>query len=317
MIDQDEKSDKDTKIKKYSRKVISKHNNVFYSKSTVNLNDKLQIESVKKGKERKGNANKLEEFEKYRKGEMTTSSINVDQNEYIFAEYLSKSTDEMDFNDALKYDKRSFKEAFIELISEKIMTVNTFFMSEPLKPFLVKLVIYLLYINLFLIINGLFFSEDYISTVYYLEKKDKFFSFVPRSITRFLYTMAVSVIINFMINCFFIEEKRIKRIFIREKDNQKILKKEVASLSNLLKKRLIIFFIITFIIFIFSFIYIICFNYVYHFTQKEWIISSIFIIMVIELLVLLLSLLEICLRFISFKFKSERLYKLSNLLNEL
>ena len=316
-VDEDEKSEKDTKKKKFQRKVVSKRNNVFYARNTFRLNEKLKIESEKKGIVKSGNLNDFQEFEKFKKGETIANSENYEQNENFFEIYLSKPIEEMDYNDAIKYDKRSFTEAFRDLILEKVMTLNTFLVSEPLKPFMVKLVIYLLYIDLFLIINGLFFSEDYISKVYHLEKEDKFFSFVPRSIYRFLYTMTVSVIINFLINCFFIEEKKIKRIFIRERDNENNLKNDIINLLRIIKERLITFFIITFIIFIFSFLYIICFNYVYHYTQKEWIISSIFIIIIIELIVIIISLLEICLRFLSFKCKSERLYKLSNLLNEL
>ena len=181
---------------------------LFYARNTFRLNEKLKIESEKKGIVKSGNLNDFQEFEKFKKGETIANSENYEQNENFFEIYLSKPIEEMDYNDAIKYDKRSFTETFLDLILEKVMTLNTFLVSDPLKPFMVKLVIYLLYIDLFLIINGLFFSEDYISKVYHLEKEDKFFSFVPRSIYRFLYTMTVSVIINFLINCFFIEEKK-------------------------------------------------------------------------------------------------------------
>ena len=182
---------------------------------------------------------------------------------------------------------------------------------------ILKLVIYFLYIDLFFIINGFFYSEEYISKVYHLEKEDKFFSFVPRSFRRFIYTFFVGTIIQFLIKCLFIEERRIKRIFIREKDNLNNLKNEISKLMRIMKRRLLAFFIITFIILIFSFLYVISFNYVYHFTQFEWIKSSIFIIIVIELFIIIICLICSVLRIVSFRCKSDRLYKLSNIYNRL
>ena len=64
-----------------------------------------------------------------------------------------------------------------------------------------------------------------------------------------------------------------------------------------------------------SLYYLLCFNYVYPKTQIEWIKSNIAIIIVIQLLSILQILLEAVLRFISFKFESEKLFKLSKILS--
>ena len=130
----------------------------------------------------------------------------------FFESYLSPSIEEMKYYDALKYDKRNFCEIFFALITDNILIINTFCSSDPLKPLTVKIVIYLIYINLFFVINGLFYDENYISKIYHSEE-ETFFSFVPRSIERFFYTSSVSLIIRFIIQCFFVEEKKIKRIF--------------------------------------------------------------------------------------------------------
>jgi hypothetical protein len=223
----------------------------------------------------------------------------------------------MDFNDAYKYDKRSFGEIFYDLILSNVMPFNTFCLKENLKPTVLKAIIYILYINLFFIVNGFFYSEDYISQVYHLEEKEKFFSFVPRSFNRFLYTFMVSTIIEFIIKCLFVEERKMKRIFIREKENPNELKSQMLKLKNTIKQRLEVFFVINFVIYIFSFLYIISFNYVYHFTQIEWIKSSIFIIIVIDLCFIIVCLACAGLRILSFKCKSDRIYKLSNIISKI
>ena len=128
-------------------------------------------------------------------------------NEEFFNSYLSKTIEEMNYGEALKYDKRSFCEIFTDLLFNKAIIFNTFCSKDPLKPLGLKIIVLLLYINLYFLINGLFYSEEYISEVYHLEKKDKFFSFVPRSINRFLFTIAVGVIVEFIIECLFKKEK--------------------------------------------------------------------------------------------------------------
>ena len=45
----------------------------------------------------------------------------------------------------------------------------------------------------------------------------KFFDFFPRSIDRFVYTTMVSIIVGFIVDFFFIEEKKIQGIFKRGK----------------------------------------------------------------------------------------------------
>ena len=80
-----------------------------------------------------------------------------------------------------------------------------------------------------------------------------------------------------------------------------------------LKKRYLAFIIIVFTIILISFFYLLCFNYVYPYTQMEWIKTSIMVILLRQILSCLIILLEAILRFLSFKIKSEKMYKFSKL----
>ena len=75
-----------------------------------------------------------------------------------------------------------------------------------------------------------------------------------------------------------------------------------------------IFIIITSIIMIISLYYVFCFNNVYSSIKGEWIKSSIIIISIMQIFPILLCFLDTSIRFISFKCKSERLFKLSAIL---
>ena len=141
----------------------------------------------------------------------------------------------------MKNDKRSFCIYFGNSIVDNQMIVNTFFNKEPLRPLSIKLILFNLILVIYFTVNGLFYSESYISEIYHSENEN-FFSFFPRSINRFFYTAIVNLIINFFIDCFFIEEKKIKGIFNREKDNYANIKVEIGKLISKIKKKIFVFF---------------------------------------------------------------------------
>ena len=239
----------------------------------------------------------------------------IDDNLKIdFNEYLETSLDDMNYGDALKKDKRKFCNRFCEIIKDKQIIANTFIAKDLLKPKTIKIMLFDLNIILYFVINGLFYNEDYISEVYHLEK-DNFFAFLLRSIERIIYTTIVSLVINIIIECFIIDENKLKRIFIREKGNEITLRYEVTELIKKISKRFLSLIILFFIFYIIFLYYLLCFNYVYPNMQIEWIKSSIIIIIIMQLISILSILLETILRYMSFYCKSEKIYKMSKLLN--
>ena len=106
-----------------------------------------------------------------------------------------------------------------------------------------------------------------------------------------------------------------KRIFIREKDSPSNIKREIVLLKSLIKKRYIYFIVFVYIILIICLYYLVCFNSIYPNIQIEWIKSSIFIIVIRQILSVLQCLLETSLRILSFRYDNERLYKISKLIN--
>ena len=232
----------------------------------------------------------------------------------FFKNYLSTSPDEMEYDDAIKRDKRTFCGYFLDIIQEKQSLAYTFIASDPINTRMIKFILFLLNIDLYFVVNGLFFSETYISDLYYTdESKETFFSFVPRTIDKVLYTTIVAIFIGYLTDFFFLDEKKIKGIFKREKDNRSILKRSITMIIGEIQKRYIAFIIMVFFILIISLYYILCFNYVYPKTQIEWIKSSIMIIIIIQILSLFKCLFETIFRFLSFKCESEKLYKLSKI----
>ena len=295
----------DLKGKDDSKQDSSVHGKDILSVNRIH-NSSKDILSNNKAFINKNMENKIKEKDKSKKEK--------EKLKHDFKEYLETDLNDLDFDDALKKDERGFCEYFCDSVIEKQKIVNTFFLNEPLRPRSIKIILFILILILYFVINGLFFSEDYISEIYHLEAQDSFFSFVPRSINRFIYSALVSYVISFIIDCFFPEEKKIKGIFNREKENIVNLKFEIGKFIKKIKKRYISFIIFVYLISLFFLFYLLCFNYVYPNTQIEWIKSSIMLMIIMELVAMLASLAETLLRFVGLMLKSEKIFRLSKLL---
>ena len=236
------------------------------------------------------------------------SKINMD-------EYLSTEYEDMDYDDAINRDKRSFCIYYYDRLKISQLILSTLYAKDPLIPRPIKILLLIIDIDLYLFVNGLFFSENYISEILHINKEENMFDFLERFMDRFLYITTVGVIINYMIEFFFIEEKKIKGIFKREKNNFVILKYKITIIIKTISLRYKLFIFVSFFIISFTFYYVICFNSVYPSMKEEWIKTSIIVIIAMQLLSTLEILLEACIRFISFKCKNEKIYKLSLLLN--
>ena len=229
-------------------------------------------------------------------------------------EYLKTDVEDMEFEDALKFDQRGFCEYFYDRFKEQQIIMDTFFNKEFLKPMTIKIIIFLLNVILYFVINGFFFSEEYVSELFNSEEKDGFFSFFPRSITRFIYTTIVGVIIGIIVDFVAFDEKKVKRLFLREKNNTLQIRFEISVMTKDIKRNYLILMIICFVIDLICLYYVNCFNNVYPNLAGEWIKSSICIMIIMQILTILLALLEAVIRLIAFKLKSERIYKIKDLL---
>ena len=303
----DKKKDKDTiSIKDYT----SESNVIIYNKKSQTLKpikkEKINSKELLDVYNKTSNEKKYVNEKKIKKNEELTE---------FFQEYLSTSLDELEFDDAIVKDKRTFCEYFFEQFKEKQNIAYTFFASDPIMTRSMKLILFIFDLILIFVINALFISEDYISMLYHLDEKDSFLSFFTRSIDRFIKTTIIGELIEYVASFFFVEERKIKSFFKREKNNKNALKENVIVFIKELKRRFLSFIILVFIIILISFFYLLCFNYVYPYTQIEWVKTSVTVIIIRQILSCLIIFFEVVFRFISFRCNSEKLYKLSKIMN--
>ena len=78
----------------------------------------------------------------------------------------------------------------------------------------IKMIFFIIMIDSYMVVNALFYNEEYITDLYYLNKKETLFSFVPRSLNRIIYTSIASSVLDFIISLLFPTENKIKKILL-------------------------------------------------------------------------------------------------------
>ena len=245
------------------------------------------------------------------KKKLNTSILPLN-NEINVKEYLTTSMNDLDYDELIIRENRSFWRMFVDKLILNQKLVDLFANNNWIIPKSIKVIFLIVMIDLYFVVNALFYNEEYIRDLYYSDEEETFFSFVPRSLNRIIYTTLSSSVLDFIISLLFPTENKIKKILIRKKDNIKEMKNKVfISMKNIINNYWI-FIIISYIIAIFSWYYISCFNNVYPYLKIEWIKSSIFIFIDVQIIIFLGCFLFALLRFISIKSKNERLFRISN-----
>jgi hypothetical protein len=248
----------------------------------------------------------------YKNNEKVQGKHDKQPNKKVFniQKYILTPFDDMDFEDAVLERKRNFFIYFLERVKKQNILINSFFIVDNIQPKSIKILLFLTEVDLYFLINAMLFNEEYISEIFHIEKKESFFSFVPRSINRYIYTTFSDSIVRYLIKMFFIKEKKYIKL-LKRSENIMQLNNEIYLFVQKIKKRYYYFIIITIIITLFSWYYISCFNNVYHYTENEWIISSLLFMIMTLILNALSALLETIFRYLSFKCENDQIFKFS------
>ena len=294
-----------------SKNMIHSKKNLFNknSKEKINSNNSLQPKKYLKRYSVKPNTFRHLQLNTEKNRENAPKDFNK------IKDFLSNSFDENDFDDVLNKEKRSFCQYFSETFKKNQIFINAFFIHEIMRPRALKLLILIITIELYFVINALFYNEEYLSDLFHSTEEEKFFSFVPRRFNEFAYISAVSGIITYLIGYFFIEEEKLKRIFLRNKGDEIKMRYEISIMIKSIGQRFLGLIFFSIFLSIICFVYISCFNIAYPYIKKEWIKSSIFILILMQFLNLLLTFLHSSLRYLSLKYNSEKIFKLGEWLS--
>ena len=179
----------------------------------------------------------------------------------IINDFNDYELNSLSYEDALKFDKRTYLEYYLSLIRTKQLIVFTFYTYSDYNCKIIKIFLFFIAFALFYIVNALFFND---STMHQIYEDQGAFNFIYQ-IPQILYSTIISVVIKTILNILSLTEKDI--IEIKNQKNLESANEEMKKKQKKLLIKFILFFSFSFLFLIFFWYYISCFCSVYKNTQ--------------------------------------------------
>ena len=290
--------------KKKKKNDITKKNKIKKSKISIgNLtkktNDKLNSVNIMLTEKN---------YEKLRKKEKKKRIENVKKKDLI-KDYNDYELNILSYDDAIKYDKRTFLIYYISLLQRKISIIFAFYAKNDYNLRSIKICLFFFDFALNYSVNALFFTDDTMHKIYVDKGKFNFLFQLP----QILYSSIISIGISTIIRTLSLSEKNI--IIIKE--GKKYIDRTITKVIKCLKIKFLLFFSFAFIFLILFWYYASCFCAIYKNTQL-YLLKDIIISFSISLLYpIAVCLLPGIFRFASLRAKNHDkkiIYKISQIL---
>ena len=217
--------------------------------------------------------------------------------------------DDMDYEEAIIYDNRSYLKMYWSSLVDSQIILNTFFTDNNLNLFIIKLSFFIFSFEISFFLNTLFYTDEYISDAYHNNGVLDFVSGLPKSIYSFIATLLLSNLLKILSN----SRSELLKI-IREKSKDKEYFNLINEKLKKLKIKLIIYYILIFVLGLFFLYYVSAFCAVYKYSQKYWLYECLQSFAMDFATAFITSLFVSLLKYIAIKKKIKCLFTLSNII---
>ena len=224
--------------------------------------------------------------------------------------YSEFELDDLEYLEAIKYDKRTFFEFFLCLVKREHIIIFTFIFCKDLNLLCIKLTLFVFAVSLDFATNVLFFTDDSMHKIYLDYGKYNFIQQIPQIIYSTVISEAFDVFFKFLS----LSEKEIYGVKKFSSFPKVIVK--VKKIMRRLKIKFFLFFLISFLLMSFFCYFISCFCAVYENTQNTLFKDSAISFLISITYPFALYLIPASIRIISLRSKAKDkrfLYKISNI----
>ena len=232
-------------------------------------------------------------------------------NKEILKKYSDFELDDLEYSEAIVYDKRSFINLYIYIVKREHLIIFTFFYCKDFNLISIKLSLFIFSICLDMTTNILFFDDESMHKIYLDYGKYNFISQIP----QIIYSAIISETMDIFLKYLSLSEKEIYEV--KKYKNIKKVGANIKQLIKCLKIKFFFFFFICFIFMIFFWYFISIFCAIYENTQIILFKDSSLSFLISLLYPFILYLLPATLRIISLRSKTKNkkiLYKISNII---
>ena len=261
-IDINSLNNKNSKI----NKIVSSTNELNSIKMDIMTVNKVRN---KKNRNKPKEKNKIATFKDYdtkkniTETEANNNQINVDNIANKIKNMNDNELDDLEYELAVLYDTRTYWQYYWSVLKQNQLIIFTFLPMNDYNLIYVKIALFIISFGLFFTINGFFFSDDTMHKVY----EDNGEYDIIFQIPQILYSSIISSFANILLKNLSLSEKNIIELKSDIYFSIHKGKKKARQIERCLKIKLILFFIISFILMAFFWYFISCFCAVYTNTQ--------------------------------------------------
>ena len=216
---------------------------------------------------------------------------------------------DMDYEEAIIYDKRSYFRMYWAFLVDTQIILGTFCTDNYLNLLVIKLSFFVFTFQISFFLNAFFYSDEYISDAYHNDGVLDFFAGLPKSIYSFVATLITTNLLKMLSN----SQSELKKV-IREKGKYKNYVSIINIKLKKLRKKLIVYFILVFLLELFFLYYVTAFCAVYIHSQKYWFYGCLESFAMDSIVALIICIILSILRYISIKKQIKCFYTLANII---
>jgi hypothetical protein len=192
------------------------------------------------------------------------------------------------FEEAIKYEDRSFWRIFFIYLIAKDSTLNLIFLKVPLEPQPLRICLFIFNYACDFSLNALFYLSDNISDKYHYEGHFKILFPLINNLAISIFSSIATFIIIHVFQSLTHSSEKIEDLFreqeklLKADKNYKVndatkmeIQKEIVKILKCLKIKIILFLIFEFSFLIFFFYYVTIFCQIFQETQLSWLLDSI------------------------------------------
>ena len=246
----------------------------------MNSNDDNTIKNKKKKKKKKNKYN----HNPVKKRNSPKKEKNINKNDFHFMnvilgnninmseqKIIKKSKEIMNYNDeelnnlpyqsALKFDKRTYCEYYISLLKTKHIIIFSFCNNKDYNSKIIKIDLFFISFILSYTVNALFFNDSTMHKIYEDQGSYNFIYQLP----QIIYSSLISIILDVPLKLLALSEDNI--LELKKEKGKKNIDKKVKRLNKKLKIKFVLYFIIGIIFLLFFWYYLSMFCTIYGNTQ--------------------------------------------------
>ena len=306
---------KDNLIKSSEREgIISKKQTKPIILKNNDNNNNNQIYKIKSKRQKSSKSKSIDKNEKKNVHVMETLADKKDkdnkyhgENDFNRLSQTDADLQDMDYEEAIIYDKRSYLRMYWASLVDTQIILGTFCTENYLNLMIIKLSFFVFTFQISFFLNAFFYTDEYISDAYHNEGVLDFITGLPKSVYSFVATLITTNLLKMLSN----SQSELKKT-IRTKSKYNNYIELINSKLSKLRKKLIVYFILVFLLESFFLYYVTAFCAVYRYSQKYWFFGCLESFAMDSVVALIICIFLSLFRYISIKKHIKCFYSLAN-----